>query len=146
MIITNYGYPIPYIPRKTRDTMNGIQGTLSRFIAAFSKLDLDGMLICFADDATSFVPITHQTTFLDGKDEIGNAFAKVISKIRAAGLNSIKLDLEDIKIQRFGDAAIATFHIRDGDLSRRTLVLRRVHDDWLIQHLHASNAPLEETQ
>ena len=49
------------------------------------------------------------------------------------------------RVQRFGDAAIATFHIRDGDLSRRTLVLRRSHDEWLIQHLHASNAPLEET-
>ena len=145
-MIAGDGYLILYIPGKTRDTMDGIQGTLSRFNAAFSKLDLDGMMMCFADDSTSFFPIAHRATFLDGKDEIGEAFAKVISKIRAAGLDGIKLDVEDVKVQRFGDAAIATFHIRDGDLSRRTLVLRRVHDDWLIQHLHASNAPLEETQ
>ena len=125
--------------------MDDIQGTLSRFIASFSKLDLEGMMTYFAKDATSFFPIAHRATFLDGKEEIGNAFAKVISKIRAAGLNSIKLEIEDVKVQRFGDAAIATLHIRDGDLSRRTLVLRRVHDEWLIQHLHASNAPLEET-
>ena len=126
--------------------MDVIQGTLSRFITAFSKLDLDGMMMCFANNATAFFPIAHQATFLDGKEEIVEAFANVISKIRAKGLNGIKLDLEDVNIQRFGDAAIATFHIRDGDLSRRTLVLRRLHDDWLIQHLHASNAPLEETQ
>ncbi len=126
--------------------MDDIQGTLSRFITSFSKLDLEGMMTYFAKDATSFFPIAHRATFLDGKEEIGNAFAKVISKIRAAGLNSIKLEIEDVKVQRFGDAAIATLHIRDGDLSRRTLVLRRVHDEWLIQHLHASNAPLEETQ
>ena len=126
--------------------MDGIQGTLSRFNAAFSKLDLDGMMMCFTDDSTSFFPIAHRATFLDGKDEIGDAFANVISKIRAAGLDGIKLEVEDVKVQRFGDAAIATFHIRDGDLSRRTLVLRRLHGDWLIQHLHASNAPLEETQ
>ncbi len=119
---------------------------MSRFNAAFSKLDLDGMMMYFADESTSFFPIAHRATFLDGKDEIGEAFVKVISKIRAAGLDGIKLDVEDVKVQRFGDAAIATFHLRDGDLSRRTLVLRRVHDDWLIQHLHASNAPLEETQ
>ncbi len=140
-----FDYPIPYISGKTRDTMDGIQGTLNRFNAAFSKLDLDGMMMCFANDATAFFPIAHRTTFLDGKEEIGEAFANVISKIRAAGLNGIRLDLEDVKVQRFGDAAIATFHIRDGDLSRRTLVLRRSHDEWLIQHLHASNAPLEET-
>jgi ketosteroid isomerase-like protein len=143
---TKFGYPISYILGKTFDTMDGIQGTLSRFITAFQKLDLEVMMTCFTDDATSFLPIAHRTTFLDGKDEIGDAFAKVLSKMRAAGLDSINLEIEDIKIQRFGDAAIATFHIRDGDLSRRTLVLRRVHDDWLIQHLHASNAPLEETQ
>ncbi len=140
-----YGYPTPYIPGKTHNTMDGIQGTLSRFITTFSKLDLEGMMMCFYNDATAFFPIAHRTTVLDGKAEIGEAFSNVISKIRAAEINSIRLDLEDVKIQRFGDAAIATFHIRDGDLSRRTLVLRRSHDDWLIQHLHASNAPLEET-
>jgi len=145
-MIAGDGYLILYIPGKTRDTMDGIQGTLSRFNAAFSKLDLDGMMMCFADDSTSFFPIAHRATFLDGKDEIGDAFANVISKIHAEGLDGIKLEVEDVKVQRFGDAAIATFHIRDGDLSRRTLVLRRLHGDWLIQHLHASNAPLEETQ
>jgi ketosteroid isomerase-like protein len=125
--------------------MDCIQGTLSRFITTFSKLDLEGMMMCFYNDATAFFPIAHRTTFLDGKAEIGEAFSNVISKIRTAGIISIRLDLEDVKVQRFGAVAIATFHIRDGDLSRRTLVLRRSHDDWLIQHLHASNAPLEET-
>jgi len=125
--------------------MDYIQETLSGFNIAFSKLDIDGMMIHFTNDATAFFPIAHRTTFLDGKEEIEAAFSRVLSKIRAAGLDGIRLDVEDVKVQRFGDAAIATFHIRDGDLSRRTLVLRRSHDDWLIQHLHASNAPLEET-
>jgi len=70
--------------------MDGIQGTLSRFTAAFSQLDLDGMMICYASDATAFFPIAHHASFLDGKEEISEAFAKVISKIRAAGFNSIK--------------------------------------------------------
>ena len=138
-------YPTLYIPGKTRDIMDGIQEILSRFVSAFSNLDLDDMMTCYADDATAFFPIAHQTKFLDGKEEISEAFSMVLSKIRAAGLDGIRLDVEDVKVQKFGDAAIATFHIRDGDLSRRTLVLRRLHDDWLIQHLHASNAPLEET-
>jgi ketosteroid isomerase-like protein len=147
-VLTSQLLPVPHTiySRKTRGTMDGIQGTLSRFTAAFSQLDLDGMMICYANDATAFFPVAHHATFLYGKEEIREAFAKVLSKIRAAGFNSIKLDLEDVKVQRFGDASIATFHIRDGDLSRRTLVLTRSRDEWLIQHLHASNAPLEETQ
>lgn len=148
IICASQVFPVPYTlySRKTRGTMDGIQGTLSRFTAAFSRLDLDGMMICYANDATAFFPIAHHATFLDGKEEISEAFAKVLSKIRAAGFSSIKLDLEDVKVQRFGGAAIATFHIRDGDLSRRTLVLTRSRDEWLIQHLHASNASLEKTQ
>jgi len=126
--------------------MDDVQGVLIRFINAFSRLALDEMMSCYADDATAFFPIAHRTTFLDGKDEIRKAFAEVISKVHAAGLNNLIMEPEDIKIQRIGDTAIATFHIRDGDLSRRTLVLRREQEYWLIQHLHASNAPWEEKQ
>ena len=126
--------------------MDDIQSLLIRFINAFSRLDLEEMMSCYTEDATAFFPIAHRTTFLDGKDEIREAFTEVISKVHAAGLNSLKMEPEDIKIQRLGDTAIATFHIRDGDLSRRTLILRRQHEYWLIQHLHASNAPLETTQ
>jgi len=125
--------------------MDDIQGVLIRFINAFSRLDLEEMMSCYADDATAFFPIAHRTTFLDGKDEIRKAFAEVIAKVHAAGLNRLKMEPEDVKIQKLGDTAIATFQIRDGDLSRRTLVLRREQGYWIIQHLHASNAPLEET-
>jgi ketosteroid isomerase-like protein len=126
--------------------MEEIYGTLSKFITAFSKLDLEKMMTCFTNKATSFFPIAHQTTILEGKNEICNAFANVINKIRAEGLSSIILKPEDVKIQRFGETAVATFHIRNSELSRRTLVLRKMQNSWHIQHLHASNAPMEETQ
>ena len=126
--------------------MEDIQGVLIKFIDAFSQLKLDAMMSCYADDATAFFPIAHRTTFLDGKEEIRDAFSEVIAKVHAAGLSSLKMEPEDVKIQRLGDTAIATFHIRDGDLSRRTLILRRKQEYWLIQHLHASNAPLETPQ
>ena len=126
--------------------MNGIQGLLMDFLYSFSKLDLDGMMACFEDDATSFFPISHHIVMLDGKAEIRDAFENVISKVRAAGRKRIKLEPEDVKIQDFGDTAIVTFHIRDADLSRRTLVLRKKEEKWLIQHLHASNAPLGEAR
>jgi ketosteroid isomerase-like protein len=126
--------------------MDEIHGTLSKFLTAFSKLELENMMTCFSNNATSFFPIAHQTTILVGKNEICKAFANVINKIRATGLSSIKLKPENIKIQDYGEIAIATFHIKNRNLNRRTLVLRRTQDFWLIQHLHASNAPLEAKQ
>lgn len=122
--------------------MDDIQGVLIRFITGFSGLDLEEMMACFTDDATAFFPIAHRTTFIDGKKEIAEAFSEVLSKIRAAGLDRIRLDPEDVNVQQIGDVALVTFHIRDDDLSRRTLVLRRMRDGWFIQHMHASNAPL----
>ncbi len=136
----------PYIPRKTHNIMDEIHDTLSKFITAFSTLDLENMMTCFTNNATSFFPIAHETKILDRKNEIRNAFSKVIFKIRSTGLSNIRLKPEDVRIQRFGETAIATFHLRNGELSRRTLVLRRIQDTWLIQHLHASNASREETQ
>jgi ketosteroid isomerase-like protein len=124
--------------------MEGIQSTVIDFLLAFSRLDINGMMACFEDDATSFFPVSHHIVMLNGKSEIRDAFDKVLSRIRASGQKSIKLEPEDVKSQIFGDTAIVTFHIRDGDLSRRTLVLRRKEGRWLIQHLHASNAPLGE--
>lgn len=50
------------------------------------------------------------------------------------------LQPHDLYIQRFGNIAIATFHLDDrpGTINRRTIVLHRVGDDWEIVHLHAS--------
>ena len=73
----------------------------------------------------------------------------MVGKIRNAGLSQISLVAEDIDLMVFGDVALATFHIRDDDLSRRTLVLKQRNEKWVIVHLHASNAPqktrLEDT-
>jgi hypothetical protein len=37
---------------------------------------------------------------------------------------------------------VVTFHVRDEELCRRTFVMRRSQGHWLIEHMHASNAPL----
>jgi hypothetical protein len=50
------------------------------------------------------------------------------------------LQPRDLKIQSYGEIAIATFHLDDrpGVLNRRTIVLRRSKGQWKIVHLHAS--------
>ena len=124
--------------------MEDLQGTLSGFLRAFSDLKLDEMMAYYADDATSFFPIRHHSQRLDGKEAIREAFARVLSRVRDSGATRIWLEAEDVHIHKFDGVAVVTFHIRDADLSRRTLVLRSTQGRWLIEHLHASNAPLPE--
>ncbi len=124
--------------------MEDIQGTLSGFLRAFSELKLDEMMAFYADDATSFFPFRHYSQRLDGKEAIREEFARVFSKVRDSGATRIRLEAEDVHVQEFDGVAVVTFHIRDDDLCRRTLVLRSSRGRWLIEHLHASNAPLPE--
>lgn len=124
--------------------MEEIQGALDGFLRAFSELDLDAMMAFFADEATTFLPISHHSPRLDGGEEIRGAFARVLSRIRASGATHIQLDAEDIRIQDLDGVAVATFHVRDAELCRRTLVLRSSGGRWLIEHFHASNAPLPQ--
>ena len=124
--------------------MEELQGTLRGFLRAFSELKLDEMMAFYAEDATSFLPIRHHAPRLDGKEAIREAFAGVLARVRDSGATGIRLDAEDVHIQEFDGTAVVTFHVRDDELCRRTLVLRSSQGGWLIEHFHASNAPLPE--
>jgi ketosteroid isomerase-like protein len=120
-----------------------ISETLNGFLDAFSNLQLNDMLNYFDKDATAFFPIKHEHKRLNGKKEIREVFSRVLGKIKNAGLSQISLVAEDVDLMVFGEVALVTFHIRDDELSRRTLVLEKKNEEWLIVHLHASNSPLK---
>jgi uncharacterized protein (TIGR02246 family) len=124
--------------------MGDIKGALDGFLRAFSELDLDGMMDHFTEDATTFLPTRHHSPRLEGRAAIREAFARVLSKIRASGATRIQLDAEDVQVQELEGVVVATFHVRDTELCRRSLVLRSSGGRWLIEHFHASNAPLPE--
>jgi ketosteroid isomerase-like protein len=126
-------------------TCNGTaQSVLGAFLRAFSRLDLDAMLDCVAPEATAFLPGEYHATRLQGKGEIGNAFARVIARLRATGATNLPFEAQELLVQEWGDTAAVTFHLRGEHLSRRTFLLRRGATGWHIVHLHASNATLEE--
>ncbi len=125
------------------DPISTPQSLLAAFLRAFSRLDLEAMLDCLAHDATAFLPAEHQRTRLQGKGSIGDAFALVLARVRAAGAASMPLDAEDLLIQEWDGTAVATFQLKGDHLSRRTVVLRREAAQWRIVHVHASNAPLD---
>jgi len=126
--------------------MEDIHETLDRFLRAFSELRLHEMAACFTEDATAFFPIAHHRPRLESREAIEEAFARVLERIRASGTTRLSFEPEDVCIKTMGDAAIATFHLRDDALCRRTFLLRRAGNGWAIEHMHASNAPLTSSE
>jgi ketosteroid isomerase-like protein len=117
---------------------------LDCFLGAFSRLDLDAMLVCFAPQATAFFPVEHQRTRLDDMAAIAAAFAAVLAQLRTKRATGLPLVAENLIVQEWDDTAVATFHLRGEHLSRRTLVLQRSAGEWRIVHLHASNGSLAD--
>jgi ketosteroid isomerase-like protein len=112
--------------------------TVQTFIAANERADLPLMMTTFADDATVFMP-GEPAKRLSGNAAIRDAFAALFSARRGP----IVITPADIDAQMYGDVAIVTAHLvrpsTAPGTSRRTFVLRKTGDRWLIVHLHASN-------
>src|SRR6266566_5024505 len=75
----------------------------------------------------------------------GNAESQVraaLEQIRSGKTAAPYMDIQprEMKIQLFGNLAIATFHLDDraGFVNRRTIVLSKTKAGWKIVHLHAS--------
>ena len=78
----------------------------------------------------------------NGRAEFERTFKVVFDQIRSGKTGAPYMDIQPrgVKIQLFGNIAIATFHLDDraGFLNRRTIVLNKTKARWKIVHLHAS--------
>jgi ketosteroid isomerase-like protein len=118
--------------------------TVRTFVRANEQSDLDLIMSTFDEGATLFNPVGDRPYRLSGKAQIRQAFSEVFS--RRSG--PITITPRDVSVQMFGEMAIVTAHLREVppqpirdpiSFARRTFVLRRVGDQWLIVHHHASN-------
>jgi ketosteroid isomerase-like protein len=112
--------------------------TVQTFIAANERADLPLMMSTFADDATIFMP-GEPAKRISGSAAIRDAFAGLF----AARRGPIVITAADVQVQLLDDIANVTAHLvrppTSPGTSRRTFVLRKTGDRWLIVHLHASN-------
>jgi len=118
------------------------------FLRAFENLDMQQFIACFADSATVFFPMPEPPQRVDGKRAIQQRFERVFSSIRSTATSGPPfhhLGPEDLKVQMMsGQTAVVSFQLRNSErIGRRTLVLIKTNGQWLIFHLHASNAPIE---
>jgi ketosteroid isomerase-like protein len=118
-----------------------VEDALANFVRAFDNLDWDTFRLAFSDDATVFYPRAFPER-ANGRAEFEKTFKVVFDQIRSGKTKPPYMDIQpkDMKVQLFGDIAIATFHLDDraGFLNRRTVVLRNTKTGWKIVHLHAS--------
>jgi ketosteroid isomerase-like protein len=124
-----------------------IEAFTRRFLRAFENLDMKQFIACFADNATVFFPMPEPPERVQGKQAIQQRFERVFASIRStarSGPPFHHLVPEDLSIQLVpGHTAVVSLHLRNEErIGRRTLVLTKMNDQWLIIHLHASNAPV----
>jgi hypothetical protein len=126
-----------------------VEAFTREFLRAFENLDMKQFIACFADDATVFFPMPEPPERVHGKQAIQQRFEGVFASIRStakSGPPFHRLVPEDLSIQLTpgpGHTTVVSFHLRNEErIARRTLVLTKMNGQWLIIHLHASNAPL----
>ena len=115
---------------------------LDEFIEALNTADLQRYVALFTPDATAFFPLSEVPLRLENKEQITAVFGTFFEGVRRGnpGPRYMNLAPADLKLQRYGDAAIVTFHLKGGTMiSRRTLVLVKREGKWMIVHLHASS-------
>jgi ketosteroid isomerase-like protein len=118
-----------------------VRDTLANFVHAFEILDWEPFRLAFSDDATVFYPRGFPER-ANGRVAFEKTFRVVFEQIRRSKTTAPYMDIQprDMKVQLFGDIAIATFHLDDraGFINRRTIVLNQTEAGWKIVHLHAS--------
>lgn len=129
------------LPGAAQSTDAEVEQVMKAFLVPFSNQDVPAFMDYFADDAVVFFPSPQFGVMrVEGKADVERAFAAVFKPGRPIPPGGRPLiQPQDLKVQRFGDMALVTFHLgNDKTRGRRSFVLRRVDAKWRIQHLHAS--------
>jgi ketosteroid isomerase-like protein len=111
-----------------------VREALAKFVDAFDNLDWETFRLAFDDEATVFYPRAFPER-ANGRAEFEKTFKVVFQQIRSGKTTAPYMDIQpkDMKLQMFGDVAIATFHLDDraGFLNRRTIVLAKTKADLM---------------
>jgi ketosteroid isomerase-like protein len=123
-----------------------VRAAVAEFANALNAFDAERLGRTFAEDATAFFPgPPFPAARFQGRATIQSAFGQLFAALRQRGARNASLAPVGLQVQLYGDTAIATFHLMgQQEVGRRTLVLRRVGGRWLIVHMHASIAPMQQ--
>jgi ketosteroid isomerase-like protein len=126
----------------TPDDVEPIRRATEHFLEVFGNLDWDGFRAVWSSEPTVFFPFNDAPERVTGKNAVEARWQRFFSEMprRTAAPPYFRVNLRDLLIQRYGDAAIVTFNLgtTPGAVGRRTLVFVREKGEWKLAHLHGS--------
>ncbi len=125
---------------QTNDSV-AVQLSVEKFLSSFNSLQWEPFRQSFTDDATIFFPDWEEAQRKVGSKEIEKTWLQIFPEFKDIA-NTLQLGIasREMMIQVYGQTAIVTFHLGNGEkyLGRRTLVMVKTKGEWKIAHLHAS--------
>jgi len=116
------------------------EAAAASFLDAFKSMDEERFDTFFAPEVTMFFPDgPFPKGRVEGRDAVLSAFHSFFELAKERGRVTLNIEPLELRVQRYGNLAIVTFRL-DGDdsVGRRSIVLRKLDDEWRIAHFHAS--------
>jgi ketosteroid isomerase-like protein len=112
----------------------------SAFVDAFRAMDQARFDDFFASDVTMFFPDgAFPVGRVEGREAVLSAFHSFFARVKERGRTTLNITPLDQRVDQYGDVAVVTFWLDSGGaVGRRSVILRKIQDDWRIAHFHAS--------
>jgi ketosteroid isomerase-like protein len=121
-----------------------VMNTMNDFLTSFINLEWEKFASHFREDATAFFPPSSKFPYrANNKSEIEKIFKAVFENAHKGKSQPPYLDIvpKEIRVQLLDSVAIVSFILEDPELiGRRTFILNKTKERWMIVHLHASGA------
>lgn len=111
------------------------------FLDAFRSMDQVRFDRYFAPDVTMFFPDgPFPETRVEGREAVLAAFHEFFALARKRGRTALNIAPLDQRVQLYGEVAVVSFGLEsDESVGRRSIILRKIGNDWRIAHFHASS-------
>jgi ketosteroid isomerase-like protein len=111
------------------------------FLDAFRSMDQVRFDRFFAPDVTMFFPDgPFPESRVEGREAVLTAFHEFFALARKRGRTALNIAPIDQRIQLYGEVAVVSFGLENDEaLGRRSIIFRKIGNDWRIAHFHASS-------
>ena len=130
------------VGRAQPNPQKDVERVIRDFLVAFSNRDFAVFVPYFSEDATVFFPPSTAAPLgrVQGRSEIERTFKTIFDAYPPrTSRPPAPIAPQDLLIQELDGHAVVTFELgSETARQRRTLVLKRIGNEWKIVHLHGS--------
>jgi ketosteroid isomerase-like protein len=116
------------------------EAAATEFLDAFKSMDQARFDQFFSIDVTMFFPDgPFPEVRVEGREAVLASFHEFFALVRKRGRTALNITPIDQRVQLYGEVAVVTFELEsDETVGRRSLILRKMGNEWRIVHFHAS--------